>query len=263
MRATRPRTNLRDQADLAAANATGSSGGDPVTPLPMQLLLPAVVVFSAGLVVWKFSYREYPALIRFMLWCAFFEGYTFRNTSPFPHWLMLAQAAVGMAIALEVFTVRRLRISREAQGRLVGAMFATSALLAGLRMDLTVLQRAYLMRSYLMLMVAAIPAAVTVYRIFRPTLECKRHVIYGVGASIWLLALAGSLSFVPGGLGYVVFPSTMATWRIANLAAYIILPLTVAGMSLAMVASAPGRKRAAMTPMGKTKTGLLETELAA
>jgi hypothetical protein len=223
-----------------------------MTPLPLQLLLPTVVVISAGLVVWKFSYREYPALIRWMLWCAFFEAYTFNSHSPFPHWLMLVQDVVAIGVALEVARVRRIRFGMEMQGRLAGGMFAASALLASIRMDLSPMQRVYLSRSYLMLMVAAIPAGVTIFRFFRPTLECRRHVIYGAGASMWLLSLAASISFVPGGLGYKLLPYTMATWRAVNLAAYIILPLTVIGMAVAMYASAPGRKRAAKScPVGR------------
>lgn len=210
-----------------------------MTPLYLQLLMPAVQVLGAWVISARISWKNHPALIAWLASQVFFSA----AGSGLPHFVLLVRCAVIAAVVFEVLTFSRVGVPRESRGLWVGLALATSALLSARVPMLTGVQKAYLFRSNFLWIAAVVLATVTLWRAIHPMLECRRHTIYRIGATTWLLGLAISGSFVPGGLGYQRFPYTRHTWEMVNTFSYWSLIATVGCMSLAMRMSVKPRKR--------------------
>lgn len=215
-----------------------------MTPLYLQLLMPAVQVIGAGLIISRVTWRHHPALITWLLSEVFFQALTFGG-SPAPHWTILAKTAILSAVCVEVLQYSRIAVGREAKGLAIGAALVTAAFLSGIPVSMTVMQRAYLFRSYFLLAPAAVLIGAALVRAVWPVLECRRHKAYRIGAALWIAEVAISGAFVKGGVGYRLLPYTRHTWDVVNLATYAALIVTVTAMSLAIRLSVSPRKRAA------------------
>jgi hypothetical protein len=223
-----------------------------------QLLMPVVVVAGAGLVIHKFSWREYPALIAWMSLAVFVQGLTYGR--PYPPWMApISCAFLGMSVC-EVTRCSRFWATKARRY----FAFAVAVLLAivpvAIAHGLTWSQRAFLFRSWFFLEAFGTLAFMVVYRLLHPVLECQRHQVYRVGMMLWIGVSAMTGAFVNGGLGYRLLPYTRHRYELIGGVAYWATMITVGGMAAAMTASAPGRKRAAKTPQGLTRTGLIEME---
>lgn len=232
-----------------------------MTPLILQLLKSAAVVVGAGIVLRRFSRREYPALMLWMLWEVMLQTATF-GYRDLPAAMMIAQDGICAAVICEVIRTSRLTVQIGTQIRVFVAVIAGAKILSTVP-HLTEIQSAYLFRSYFLWAAAVVLLTITLIRWWRPVLERKADRIYRVGTTAWIFCLAVAGSFVKGGIGYQLFPRTMGTWQAVHAATCIVVSGTVLAMSAAMYLSVPGRKRAAKTPKGKTKTGLIEMERAA
>jgi hypothetical protein len=226
-----------------------------------QLLMPVVVAAGAGLVIHKFSWREYPALIAWMSLAVFVQGLTYGR--PYPAWMApIACAFLGCAVC-EVRWCSRF-LTTKAQRNFFCAMAVLLALAPAVGTHgLTWTQRAFLFRSYFFLEAFGVLAVLVVYRLVRPVLECQRHQVYRIGMMLWIGVSAVTGAFVNGGIGYRLLPYTRARYQLIGTVAYWAMMATVGGMAIAMWVSAPGRKRAAKTPKGLTRTGLIESGRAA
>ncbi len=229
-----------------------------MTPLTMQLLMSAAVIVGAGIVLRRFRFEEYPALVCWMVWevAMQFATFGYRNLTPV---MMFVQDGICAAVICEAIRARRVHATLGLQVRCFVCAMAGAKILAGIP-ALTPMQSAYLCRSYVLWSAFGVLLAVTVMRLARPVLERKVDKVFGIGMTVWVFWMAVGSSFTKGGLGYRFLPYTMATWRAVNFVSYLAVILTVLVMSLAMAASAPARKRAAKTAKGLTRTGLLEME---
>lgn len=232
-----------------------------MTPLMLQLAKSVAIVVGAGIILQRFKWREYPALFCFCFWEVAMQSATlgFRNL---PTSMQVLQDVVCGAVICEVICRSRLAVQIGAQIRVFVCAVAAAKILASVP-RLTAIQEAYLFRSYVLLAAFGVLLAITVLRWRKPMLERKADGIYRLGATAWVGCLAVSGSFVRGGLGYILFPRTMATWLTVHTLTCLAISATVIGMAVAMHRSVPGRKRAAMSRQGKARTGLIETARAA
>lgn len=232
-----------------------------MTPLLLQLLKSAAIVAGAGIVLYRFSWREYPALISWMLWEVAYQVATLGGRD-IPPVMMLVQDGLCLAVICEVIFLSRIDVRLGATVRTFVAVMAAAKILASLP-DLTAMQEWYLFRSYVLWAAFVVLAGITVRRWTFAIPERKVNRVYRVGMTAWVFVLALSGSFVKGGIGYKIFPYTMRTWNTMHLISCAAVAVTVLAMSAAMYLSVPGRKRAAKRPDGRTVTGLIQVERAA
>jgi hypothetical protein len=229
-----------------------------MTPQLLQMVKAVAIVAGAWIVLRRFSWRAYPALLLWMLWEVAMQTATF-GFRDLPASLILVQDGVCAAAICEVIRQSRLGIRLDIQIRVFLCAMAAAKILSTLP-DLTTVQSWYLFRSYFLWAAFGTLFAITLLRWRRPVLERKATQIYRLGATAWIGVLAVSGSFVKGGIGYEIFPYTMATWKAAHAATCAVIALTVIVMASAMYRSVPGKKRAAKDTQGRTRTGLIEME---
>lgn len=229
-----------------------------MTPLTWQLVKSVAIVAGAWIVLRRFSFREFPALITWMLWEVAMQSATL-GLRDLPRILIIVQDGVCAAAICEVIRLSRLDVRLDVQIRALLCVLASAKILASIP-DLTGLQEWYLFRCYFLMGAFAILLAITVQRWRAPILERRATQVYRLGATAWVFVLAFAGSFVKGGIGYMLFPRTLHTWSVVHVVTCVAIAIVVTTMSAAMAASAPGRKHAAKTPQGMTRTGLLEME---
>ncbi len=233
-----------------------------MTPLLLlQLVKSGAVVAGAWIVLRRFSFREFPALISWMLCEVAAQSATF-GTASLPATFILVRNLVCIAAICEVIRLSRLEVKPALQVRFFLCVLAGAKILSSLPW-LTMTQSWYLFRSWFLWAAAGTMLAICLERWIHPVLERRAVQIYRAGATAWVLVLAVAGSFVTGGAGYKLFPHTMHTWMVMHAGTSLAVSAVVVIMSATMAASAPARKRAAKTPKGLTRTGHLEMEHAA
>ncbi len=234
-----------------------------MTPLWLQLALPAVQLVAAGLIAYRFSWRDHPALIAYLFTEFTCQSLAYLHISNRDLAIMV-QLVVRLAVLLEVLTFARIRITRNAYCGVAAAVIATCWWASGL-WGWSHAYRVYAFRSYYLLVVFAVALAVTLYRWYRPlrdiwrvrqrrgfelmrkTPECFRHKAYRVGVTVWLGTVAVAGSTVAGSVGEWLFPYRhyRRVQELIGLAACVSLVATVAVMTIAMCHRGSGRTRMA------------------
>ncbi len=237
----------------------------PVLNAWLQWAFPGVQALGAFLIGRKLTWRCHPALVTFLLiqcYASLFTslGWTVRYA------VICIQLLALSALLLEMEKLSRGPLHRRVKASLAGLVISACAFhAASIPWDLD--YQLSLFRSDFRIAAAAAAVSITVYRWRRPALEthaeCRRHRIYRVGVTMWLVISAVSGSFVQGGIGVRLWAYTPWRWSLISCATYGALIAVVIALSVALNSSAPGRKHAAKRCDGKTVTGLLETERAA
>lgn len=227
-----------------------------MTPLPLKISLTIIELVAAGWIFWRYPSQRHPAFTALALCEVGAQLLKFAGLSGSILFLITARYAAS----LESGNYSRLCISRPAFARAMALILAASAAAASLPADLSPVQRQYLFRQYATLAVCLWQWAVVVYRWRRPVLECRRHRVYRIGLALWYTPIAIAGTFVPGGVGYMLFSYTRRTWMVVELATYVSMLLIAL---LAIVALMPGRKRAAVwAGKGRVVVGRIEQEAA-
>lgn len=203
-----------------------------MTPLTLQLALPAVQLVGAVLVGRRISWRKHPALIAYLVSEALGTLLVTAFPSLKPYWTCGVQIPVRTAVVLEVLTFARMAVERPVPAicSALGLSIGAAALAHQTR-----LEQLYLARQYYLLILCAALVAVVIRRAIWPVLECARHRIYRLGITAWLGVIAIAGTFVKNGLAYRVFPYDKTTWEAASIATYAVLTVVVGAMCLAMV----------------------------
>lgn len=233
-----------------------------------QLVMPAVLVGCAGYISYRRSWRDYPALLSWMCVTALFTGLTWGN-APYPLWIIFAALAVWPFVIRECLGHSRIRaplfivIPAPVQVVVLAVQAACLAIpFASMTPGLTFIQHANLARSYFLLMCLGVMVAAVIYRLCHPVLERRRDLAYRWGVTAFLLVKAPASTFVKGGLGYRLMPH--ATFAHVSAASYWCLMAAVIVASVAIAwESHLQRKRAAKTPKGMTRTGVIEMDRSA
>lgn len=228
----------------------------------MEYLSPLVMGASAILIVRKMSWRWHPALWAFLLTQTWIEALTSARWMARDYSILIQTLAVGALLA-ELARIRRANLPRNAQASIAAALLAVCACHAGAH-PWTLDYRLSLFRCDIRLAAAVMAWAIMLYRWRYPALEShgesRRHRIYGVGVTAWLTVSAVSGSFVRGGIGSSLLPYTPQRWQIVAVLSYAALMAVVIAMAAALNWGASGRKRAAKTPKGLTRTGLIQSD---
>jgi hypothetical protein len=229
-----------------------------MTPLLLQVVKSVAILAGAWIVLRRFSWREFPALLTWMLWEVAMQTATF-GFRDLPGVMLIVQDGICAAAICEVIRMSRLNVRLDVQIRVFLCALAGAKILASIP-ELTTVQGWYLFRSYFLWAAFVVLAAISIARWRRPVLERRAVQIYRAGATVWVFVLAVSGMFVKSGLGYQLFPYTMRTWMAVHVATCAAISMTVIVMAAAMYRSVPGRRRAAKDARGKTRTGLIQLE---
>jgi hypothetical protein len=230
-----------------------------MTPLLMlQLVKTVAIVAGAWIVLRRFSFREFPALLLWML-CEVACQVATLDSRSLPGVALIVRSGVCAAAICEVVWVSRLDVRLDIQIRVFLAVVAGAKILASIP-ELTTVQSWYLFRSYFLWAAFLALGGISLLRWRRPVLERSATRIYRLGATAWVFTLAVSGSFVKGGLGYKILPYTKQTWMALHTATCLVIAVTVIVMATAMYRSVPGRKKAAKDTQGRTRTGLIVME---
>jgi hypothetical protein len=219
-----------------------------MAPWWLALPLPVVELVGAGLIARRFKASGYPAFLAYLLtealwnlaglyayWIAALAGTPFR----------MALRAVALA---EVFRLSRStwtwpEIRRTTLYALVGIAGVTAAVWK--ESGLSPIESFLAFRQYYHVALAVALWALEIRSRRWPMLEAKRHRAYRLGMTAWMTVLAIGSSFVPGGLGYALWPADNGSpvWMDVRIAVCGCLTLTVAAMTVAMTAG-PSKRSA-------------------
>jgi hypothetical protein len=231
----------------------------------LEYISPLVMGASAIMIIRKMSWRWHPALWCFLVTQTWLEALTSARWMVRDYSILIQVLALGALLA-EMARIKRANLPRNAQASIAGALLVACVFHVGAH-HWTVDYQLSLFRCDVRLAAAAMAWAIMLYRWIYPALEShgesRRHRVYGVGVTAWLTVSAVSGSFVRGGIGFSLLPYTPQRWQLIGLLSYAALMTTVTAMAVALNWGSSGRKRAAKTPKGLTKTGLIESERAA
>lgn len=227
--------------------------------------LPPVKAASALLIARKLTWTRQPALLCFLVTEVWVELLTLQ------HWLtreyaILAQLIAGAFLLAEMARLNRIPLHPRVQASVSVIAAAVCCFLVG-SCPWTMDYQFSLLRSDLRIARAAAAIAIVAYRwrypAFEHHAESRRNRVYRFGVTAWLITEAIQGAYVKGGLLMWLLPYTPERWTWVGISTCSAVLVVVVATALAMHEVAPGRKHAAKTPKGLTRTGLIESERAA